>query len=80
MEETEVSLGMGIARDITSFFLDEKQVPIEKIWSTLEDFGIKRNELPLDPSYKELFEIYSVIRAYRKSIMYLKELNNALQK
>ena len=80
MEETEVSLGTGIVRDLSSNFIDEKAVPIEKIWNTLEDFGIKRNELNLDPSYKELYEIYSVIRAYRNSVKYLKELNTALQK
>jgi collagenase-like PrtC family protease len=80
MEVTEVSLGRGIARDLSSNLIDEKAVPIEKIWNTLEDFGIKRNELKLAPSYKELYEIYSVIRAYRKSIRYLKELNNSLQK
>ena len=80
MEEIEVNLGIGIARDLSSNLIDEKAVPIEKIWNTLEDFGIKRNELNLDPSYKELYEIYSVIRVYRESIRYLKELNNSLQK
>ena len=80
MEEIEVNLGIGIARDLSSNLIDEKAVPIEKIWNTLENFGIKRNELNLDPSYKELYEIYSVIRAYRNSVRYLKELNNALQK
>ncbi len=80
MEETEVNLGIGIVRDISSILIEKKAVPIEKIWNTLEDFGIKRNELNLDPSYKELYEIYSVIRVYRESIKYLKKLNASLQK
>jgi len=42
MEEIEVSLGRGIARVLSSNLIDEKAVPIEKIWNTLEDFGIKR--------------------------------------
>lgn len=78
MEETQVSLGIGIARNLLSIFLDEREVPIEKIWKTLEDFGINKNEL--NAPYKELYEIYSVIRVYRESIKYLKELNTALQK
>ncbi len=80
MEETEVNFGIGIVRNLSSIPIEKKAVPIEKIWNTLEDFGIKRNELNLDSSYKELYEIYSVIRVYRESIRYLKELNNALQK
>ena len=80
MEEVEVNLGTGIVRDLSSNLTEEKPVSIEKFWNTLEDFGINRNELNLDPSYKELYEIYSVIRVYRKSVRYLKELNTALQK
>ena len=75
-----VNLGIGIARNLASIPINEEEVPIENIWDTIEDFGIKRSELKLAPSYKELYEIYSVIRAYRKSIRYLKELNNSLQK
>ena len=77
MYEKRVNLGIGIARNLASILIDEKGVPIENIWDTIEDFGIKRNELrKLDPSYKELYEIYSAIRAYRVSVRYLKELKN----
>ena len=52
-------------------------IMFENIWDTIEDFGIKRDELKrLGPSYKELFEIYSAIRAYRVSVRFLKELKN----
>jgi hypothetical protein len=76
MEEKEVSLGIGIVRNLAFILIDDKAVPIENIWDTIEDFGIKRNQLKLDPPYKELYEIYSAIRAYRESVRYLKELNN----
>ncbi len=77
MEGKRVNLGMGIARYLASIPIDENGFPVENIWDTIEDFGIKRNELrELDPSYKELCEIYSAIRAYRVSVRYLKELKN----
>ena len=75
MFETRVNLGRGILKNLSSILIDEQGVPIENIWETIEDFGIKRNDLKkIDPSYKELFEIYSAIRAYRVSVRYLKEL------
>jgi len=77
MLEKRVNLGIGIARNLASILIDEKGVPIENIWDTIEEFGIKRDELKkLDPTYKELYEIYSAIRAYRVSVRYLKELKN----
>ncbi len=77
MDEKRVNLGIGIVRNLASILIDEKGVPIENIWDTIEDFGIQRNELrKLDPTYKELYEIYSAIRAYRVSVRYLKELKN----
>ena len=77
MFETRVSLGRGILKNLSSILIDEQGVPIENIWETIEDFGIKRDELKkIDPTYKELFEIYSAIRAYRESVRYLKELKN----
>ena len=77
MLEKRVNLGIGIARNLASILIDERGVPIENIWDTIEDFGIKRDELrSLDPSYKELYEIYSAIRAYRVSVRYLQESKN----
>ncbi len=77
MEEIVVNLGIGIARNLESILINEEEVPIENIWDTIEDFGIKRNELrKLDLSYKELYEIYSTITAYRVSVRYLKQLEN----
>ena len=77
MFETRVNLGKGIVKSLSSILIDEQGVPIENIWNTIEDFGIQREELKrLDPTYKELFEIYSAIRAYRVSVRYLKELKN----
>lgn len=75
MFETRLNLGIGIVKNLSSILIDEQGVPIENIWDTIEDFGIRRNELKrLDPTYKELFEIYSAIRAYRVSVRFLKAL------
>lgn len=75
MFETRVCMGRGILKNLSSILIDEQGVPVENIWETIEDFGIKRDDLKrIDPSYKELFEIYSAIRAYRVSVRYLKEL------
>ncbi len=75
MFETRVSLGRGILKNLSSILVDENGVPVESIWETIEDFGIRKEDLKkMDPSYKELFEIYSAIRAYRISVRYLKEL------
>lgn len=75
MFETRINLGCGIIKNLSSILIDEQGVPIENIWDTIEEFGIKREELKkLDPTYKELFEIYSAIRAYRVSVRYLKQL------
>ncbi len=75
MFETRVNMGIGIIKNLSSILIDEQGVPIENIWDTIEEFGIQRGDLKrLDPSYKELFEIYSAIRAYRVSVRYLKQL------
>jgi len=80
MFETRVNMGRGILKNLSSILIDEQGVPIENIWETIEEFGIKRVDLKqIDPSYKELFEIYSAIRAYRVSVRYLKELKTKFQ-
>ncbi|HXG73293.1 MAG TPA: hypothetical protein VNK44_00545 [Candidatus Nitrosotenuis sp.] len=76
---TNISLGKGIGKYLSSILVDEEGVSIENIWQTITDFGINREDLKkLQPTYKELFEIYSAIRAYRISVKYLKELKNKL--
>jgi hypothetical protein len=76
---TSISLGKGIGKHLSSVLIDEEGVSIENIWGTISDFGINRDDLKrLQPTYKELFEIYSAIRAYRVSVKYLKELKNKL--
>ncbi|MFN3655025.1 MAG: hypothetical protein ACK4TO_06825 [Candidatus Nitrosotenuis sp.] len=76
---TSISLGKGVGKYLSSILIDEEGVSIENIWQTITDFGINRDDLKkLQPTYKELFEIYSAIRAYRISVKYLKELKNKL--
>jgi hypothetical protein len=74
-----ISLGKGIGRQLSSILIDEEGVSLENIWQTITDFGINREDLKkLQPTYKELFEIYSAIKAYRISVKYLKNLKNKL--
>ncbi|NDB46617.1 MAG: hypothetical protein EB163_04920 [Nitrososphaeria archaeon] len=79
MMSTCVSLGKGIGKHLSSILVDEEGVSLENIWQTITDFGIDRDDLKrLSPTYKELFEIYSAIRAYRVSVKYLKNLKTRL--
>ncbi|MFM8658560.1 MAG: hypothetical protein ACKOCQ_01300 [Candidatus Nitrosotenuis sp.] len=79
MISTHVSLGKGIGKHLSSILVDEEGVSLENIWQTITDFGIDRDDLKrLSPTYKELFEIYSAIRAYRVSVKYLKNLKTKL--
>ena len=76
---TRISLGKGIGRQLSSILVDEEGVSLENIWNTITEFGINREDLKkIDPTYKELFEIYSAIRAYRISVKYLKDLKTKL--
>ncbi len=77
MMSTSISLGKGIGKQLSSILIDEEGVSLANIWDTITDFGINRDDLKkLQPTYKELFEIYSAIKAYRISVKYLKELKN----
>lgn len=79
MISTSISLGKGIGRQLSSILVDGEGVSLENIWQTITDFGINREDLKrLDPTYKELFEIYSAIKAYRISVKYLKDLKNKI--
>lgn len=77
MFETRIDLGRGILKNLSTVTLKNQETSIDNIWTTIEEFGIQRDHLKrLNPSYQELFEIYSAIRAYRISVKYLKELKN----
>jgi hypothetical protein len=79
MMSTSISLGKGIGKYLSSILVDEEGVSLENIWQTITDFGINREDLKkIDPTYKELFEIYSAIRAYRISVKYLKDLKTKI--
>lgn len=79
MMSTCISLGKGIGKYLSSILVDEEGVSLENIWQTITDFGINRDDLKkIDPTYKELFEIYSAIRAYRISVKYLKDLKTKI--
>lgn len=79
MMSTHISLGKGIGKYLSSILVDEEGVSLENIWQTITDFGINRDDLKkINPTYKELFEIYSAIRAYRISVKYLKDLKTKI--
>jgi hypothetical protein len=79
MMSTHIGLGKGIGKYLSSILVDEEGISLENIWQTITDFGINREDLKkIDPTYKELFEIYSAIRAYRISVKYLKDLKTKI--
>lgn len=74
MYEIRANLGRGMVKSLSSI-MTGREVPMENIWETIQDFGITRSDLKkLNPSYKELNEVYSAIKAYRLSVKYLKQL------
>lgn len=77
MKEQQVYLGRGILRSLSSLLLDGQGMPAENIWTTIEDFGINTEDLrKINPTYKELVEIYEAINVYRFSVRFLNELKN----
>ena len=79
MYEIRANLGRGMVKSLSSI-MTGREVPMENIWETIQDFGITRSDLKkLNPSYKALNEVYSSIKAYRLSVKYLKHLATRLE-
>ncbi|MFY9300851.1 MAG: hypothetical protein WAO91_06655 [Candidatus Nitrosotenuis sp.] len=75
MITAKISLGNGIARQL-SVFAGGYGVFSEKMWQEIMDFGIEANDLRRSqPTYKEIFEIYSAVVAYTASVRYLRDLS-----
>ena len=76
MMPTRISLGNGITMYL-SVFAGREVASAGEILQSITDFRISRDDLKkFEPTYKELFEIYSAIRAYRMSVSCLRELKN----
>jgi hypothetical protein len=74
MRSTHVNTGHGIVRHL-SIPAGGQCVFIENMWQPIRDFGISEGDLEkLQPTHRELVEVYSAIRIYMTSISYLREL------
>lgn len=75
MITAKISLGNGIARHLV-VFAGGQGIFSEKMWQEIMDFGIDINELQkFQPTYKEIFEVYSAVVAYTASVRHLKEIS-----
>ena len=78
-EKRATALGRGLVKSLSSIVIEKQGVPAEQIWNTIEDFGIEQGALQkLKPTQKELFEVYSAIKAYRLSVKYLQTLKTRI--
>ncbi len=51
----------------------------DDVWETIEEFGIPKDDMKaLLPTFSEIFEVYSAIKAYRVSVRYLKLLKDRM--
>ena len=72
-------LGRCMGKNLSSIVIEKKGVPIENVWNTIQSFGIEQSSLEkLNPTQKELFEVYSAIKAYRLSVKYLQTLKTRI--
>ena len=79
-EKRATTLGRGVGKSLSSIVIEKQGVPSEQIWNTIEDFGIEQRSLQkLQPTQKELFEVYSAIKAYRLSVKYLQTLKTRIE-
>jgi len=63
-----------------SLIMHKNQPRMQKMWDTIEDFGISLKALmPMKPSYDKLFEIYESIIVYRYAIRYLRDLKEHME-
>ena len=68
-----ISLGNGIAMYL-SVLQSKELVSAGEMLQSIADFGIRDDLKKIQPTYSELSEIYSAIRAYRTSVRCLREL------
>jgi len=72
MKVMRVSLGSGILKT-------QGLTKTSKILDTIQEFGIDMDMLDsLDLHYDELYQVYSQIKFYRRSVSYLKGLKTAM--
>ncbi len=81
MSKTNINLGTGVGKESNSIDSEKNFASnLGEVWETIKEFGIDPLELKaVKPTMKDLYEIYSAIKAYRISIRYLKMLKGRMQ-
>jgi hypothetical protein len=68
-----IGLGTGIVEYVSLSFADQP-IPLEGMLQSIADFGISVDDVKkLEPTCKELFELYSAVKAYRVTVTYLRK-------
>ena len=73
MKTASAYLGCGIVK----YYIptNGQGISVENMWQLIEDFGINEDGFrKLQPTYKELFEIYFAVKTYKISVTYLRNL------
>ena len=80
MRKIEINLGKGVGKGLHLLSYEKEFTSnLIDVWKTIEEFGIDPLDLKaVDPSQRELYEIYAAIKAYRISIRYLKILKGKM--
>lgn len=80
MDNIKINLGKGVGKGTHNLAYEKEFTSnLINVWKTIEDFGIDPSDLKaVDPSQKDLYEIYAAIKAYRISIRYLKMLKSKM--
>lgn len=80
MSGERIKLGVGTGKRL-DHIITENEIAAhpDDVWETIEEFGIPKDDMKaLLPTFSEIFEVYSAIKAYRVSVRYLKLLKDRM--
>lgn len=80
MSKKTINLGSGTGKRL-DHIITENEIAAhpDDVWETIEEFGIPKEDMKaLLPTFSEIFEVYSAIKAYRVSVRYLKILKDRM--
>ncbi len=80
LHEEVINLGSGTGKRL-DHIITENEIAAhpDDVWETIEEFGIPKEDMKaLLPTFSEIFEVYSAIKAYRVSVRYLKLLKDRM--
>jgi len=81
MSGERIKLGIGTGKRL-DHIITENEIAAhpDDVWETIEEFGIPKDDMKaLKPTFSEIFEVYSAIKAYRVSVRYLKLLKDRMR-